>query len=61
MRKIKAGIIGLGFIGNAHVEAIRRLGFVEIAAVCENGSERAKIKADEMFIEKAWLFAISSG
>lgn len=28
MEKIKAGIIGTGFIGPAHIEAIRRLGFV---------------------------------
>ncbi|HEX3600891.1 MAG TPA: hypothetical protein VHU84_12155, partial [Lacipirellulaceae bacterium] len=28
MSSIKTGIIGTGFIGPAHIEAIRRLGFV---------------------------------
>ena len=37
MTKIKTGIIGTGFIGPAHVEALRRLGFVEVAAVAERG------------------------
>ena len=31
MDKIKAGIIGTGFIGPAHIEAMRRLGYVEAA------------------------------
>ena len=33
MKTIKAGIIGTGFIGPAHVEAARRLGFVEMIAL----------------------------
>ena len=32
MRKIKVGVIGLGFIGKQHVEALRRLPYVEIVA-----------------------------
>lgn len=52
MTKIKAGIIGTGFIGPAHVEAIRRLGFVEVAAVSER--DQALAKADEMSIPKAY-------
>lgn len=31
-RKIKVGVIGLGFIGKQHVEALRRLPYVEIVA-----------------------------
>jgi predicted dehydrogenase len=54
MTKIKAGIIGTGFIGPAHVEAIRRLGFVEVAAVAERGQELAQRKADELSIPKAY-------
>jgi predicted dehydrogenase len=30
VEKIKVGIIGTGFIGPAHIEAIRRLGFAEV-------------------------------
>jgi predicted dehydrogenase len=54
MTKIKAGIIGTGFIGPAHVEALRRLGFVEVAAVAERGQDLAQRKADELSIPKAY-------
>jgi predicted dehydrogenase len=54
MTKIKAGIIGTGFIGPAHVEAIRRLGYVEVSAVAERGQELAQRKADELSIPKAY-------
>ena len=54
MTKIKAGIIGTGFIGPAHVEALRRLGFVEVAAVAERGDDLAKAKAKQMSIPKAY-------
>ena len=39
---IKAGIIGTGFIGPAHVEAGRRLGNVEFIAVEEANEDLAK-------------------
>lgn len=51
---IKAAIIGTGFIGPAHVEAIRRLGFVDIVAVAERDGELAEAKARELSIEKAY-------
>jgi predicted dehydrogenase len=54
MTKIKAGIIGTGFIGPAHVEALRRLGFVEVAAVAERGDELAQTKAKQLSIPKAY-------
>jgi predicted dehydrogenase len=54
MKKLKAGIIGTGFIGPAHVEAIRRLGYVEVAAVAERGQELAEHKAAELSIPKAY-------
>lgn len=51
---IKTGIIGTGFIGPAHVEALRRLGNVEVVAVAENGQELANAKAKAMSIPKAY-------
>ena len=45
MKTIKAGIIGTGFIGPAHVEAARRLGFVEMIALCEANDDLARRKA----------------
>lgn len=54
MGKTKAGIIGTGFIGPAHVEAARRLGTVEFVALCEKDAETARAKADALGIEKAY-------
>ncbi|MDD3981073.1 MAG: Gfo/Idh/MocA family oxidoreductase [Spirochaetia bacterium] len=42
MKRIRAGIIGVGNIGNAHVEAIKRLGYADVAAVCVREEARAK-------------------
>jgi predicted dehydrogenase len=41
---VKAGVIGVGFIGVAHVEALRRLG-VDVAGVVGSSPERARLKA----------------
>lgn len=54
MRKVKAGIIGTGFIGPAHVEAARRLGFVEVAALAEAGQDLAEAKASLLGIPTAY-------
>ena len=54
MSKIKAGIIGTGFIGPAHIEALRRLGFVEVAAVSERDQSLADLKAAMLSIPKAY-------
>jgi len=52
MRQIKVGIIGTGFIGAAHIEALRRLGFVKIEAIVEENEELARQKAQELNVEK---------
>ncbi|MCY9670186.1 Gfo/Idh/MocA family oxidoreductase [Paenibacillus alginolyticus] len=54
MDKIKVGIIGTGFIGPTHIEAIRRLGFVEVIAVAESSQETAERKAKELGVSKAY-------
>lgn len=42
---IRAGVVGIGFIGVAHVEALRRLG-VDVAGVVGSTPERARAKAE---------------
>ncbi|MCM3596072.1 Gfo/Idh/MocA family oxidoreductase [Metabacillus idriensis] len=54
MEKIKVGIIGTGFIGPTHIEAIRRLGFVEVVALAETSQEQAETKAAELVIPLAY-------
>jgi predicted dehydrogenase len=45
MTKIKVGIVGTGFIGPAHIEALRRLPNIDVAALCEVTIELAEAKA----------------
>lgn len=54
MRKVKAGVIGTGFIGPAHIEAVRRLGFVEMVALAEMDQGLADAKAASLGIPKAY-------
>lgn len=54
MKKIRAGIIGMGFIGVSHIEAVRRIGFAELVAVADVNYELAKRKADEYYISKCY-------
>jgi predicted dehydrogenase len=52
--RIKVGIIGTGFIGPTHIEAIRRLGFVEIVGLAESNLATAEAKAKTLGIPKAF-------
>lgn len=54
MKKIKVGIIGTGFIGPTHIEAIRRLGFAEVVALAETNQEAAEKKSADLGIQKAY-------
>lgn len=42
---IQVGVIGTGFIGPAHIEALRRTGMVEVVALCDVSDEIAQAKA----------------
>lgn len=52
MRKINAGIIGTGFVGPLHVEALRRLGYIHVAALADVDENTAKSKSEELSIPK---------
>ncbi|SNS46299.1 Predicted dehydrogenase [Belliella buryatensis] len=56
MKKIKAAIVGTGFIGPAHLEALRRIPNIEIVALCEVNIELAKEKAVLLGIPEAYTF-----
>ena len=51
---IKAAIIGMGYIGVSHLEAIRRIGFADIVAVADTNYALAKKKAEEYSIAKCY-------
>lgn len=54
MKKIKTGIIGMGYIGESHIEAVRRIGLCSLAAVADTNTELAKSKAETYGIEKCY-------
>ncbi|HHV63015.1 MAG TPA: Gfo/Idh/MocA family oxidoreductase [Firmicutes bacterium] len=54
MKKIPVGVIGTGFIGPAHVEALRRTGLVDVVAIADIDQEVADRKAEQLGIEKAY-------
>ncbi len=56
MQKIQVGVVGTGFIGPAHIEALRRLPNVEVAALCEVTPELARQKADQLGIARSYTF-----
>lgn len=45
--KIRTGIIGMGYIGSSHVEAVRRIGSAMIVSVADSNYDLAKKKQEE--------------
>jgi predicted dehydrogenase len=52
MRKIKTAVIGTGFMGRVHSEAIRRLGNVEIAAIAAGSAQEAANFGQSIGVER---------
>jgi len=48
------GIVGAGFVGPHHVDAVRRLGFVDVVAVAGSSEASAKAKADALGAKKSY-------
>jgi predicted dehydrogenase len=53
---IKAAIVGTGFIGPAHLEALRRIPNVEVVALVEVNQALADEKAKQLGIPRAYVF-----
>lgn len=53
MKKIQVAVVGTGFIGPAHIEALRRLPGIEVAALGEANLDLAATKANQLGIEKS--------
>jgi len=52
-RRIKTAVIGTGFMGRVHTEAIRRVGNVDVVAVAAHTLDEAKMFAQSVGIETA--------
>jgi predicted dehydrogenase len=53
-RRIGMGLVGPGFVGAHHIEAVRRLGFVDVVAVAGSSERSARQKADMLGIPRAY-------
>jgi predicted dehydrogenase len=53
-KRLGMGLVGAGFVGPHHVDAVRRLGYVDIVAVAGSSKASAQAKADALHIEKAY-------
>jgi predicted dehydrogenase len=54
MTRIGMGLVGPGFVGAHHIDAVRRLGFVDVVAVAGSSEASARRKADALGIPKAY-------
>lgn len=54
MKRIGMGIVGVGFVGPHHIDAVRRLGYVDVVAVADMNEQLAREKADSLHVPKAY-------
>jgi predicted dehydrogenase len=50
MKELSVGVIGTGFIGPVHIQALRRMPYVEVVALAEADEETARQKAEVLGI-----------
>src|SRR6476469_7974303 len=53
VKRIGMGIVGAGFVGPQHIDAVRRLGYVDVLAIAGSSDASARKKADALGIERA--------
>jgi len=58
MKTIKVGLIGTGYIGMVHLEMLRRLGGVEVAAVADTNKDLVRAAADKFGIPRVYEKAV---
>lgn len=56
MRTVRCGIVGFGFVGPLHAEAMMRLGFVDIAGICSPRVELVQEKARQLGLSSATIY-----
>jgi predicted dehydrogenase len=48
------GLVGAGFVGPQHIDAVRRLGFVDVVAVAASSDESGRRKAEALGVQKGY-------
>jgi len=52
--RIGMGLVGAGFVGPHHIDAVRRLGFVDVVAIATSNESSARAKAQALHVPKAF-------
>ncbi|HEX5107855.1 MAG TPA: Gfo/Idh/MocA family oxidoreductase [Vicinamibacterales bacterium] len=53
-KRLGMGLVGPGFVGAHHIDAVRRLGFVDVVAVAASSDASAARKAEALGVAKAY-------
>src|SRR2546423_2059953 len=53
-KRLGMGLVGPGFVGAHHIDAVRRLGFVDVVAVAASSEASARKKADAFGVPRAY-------
>jgi hypothetical protein len=53
MKRLRTAIIGTGFMGRVHLEAVRRIGTVDVAAIAGRRLEAAQSLAKAFGVDRA--------
>jgi predicted dehydrogenase len=54
MRRVGMGLVGPGFVAAHHIDAVRRLGFVDVVAIAGADQEATRRKADALGVPTAY-------
>ncbi|MPZ17445.1 MAG: gfo/Idh/MocA family oxidoreductase [Luteitalea sp.] len=54
MKRVGMGIVGAGFVGPHHLDAVRRLGFVDVVGIAASSEASAKAKAEQLGVPKSY-------
>src|SRR5205823_11055759 len=54
MKRIGMGLVGAGFVGPHHIDAVRRLGYVDVVAVAGSTEESGRRKAEALGARKGY-------
>jgi predicted dehydrogenase len=53
-KRIGMGLVGAGFVGPHHIDAVRRLGFVDVVALAGSSEATARSKADALGVPRSY-------
>ena len=54
VKRIGMGLVGAGFVGPHHIDAVRRLGFVDVVAVAGSNEQSGRLKAEALGVAKGY-------